>query len=78
MCFSRDKIPLSKARYHSLAVEDGFSNEFEILARTEDREIMAMCHREYPLIGLQFHPESIYTPEGILLIKNFLNIAKKL
>ena len=56
--FQGIKSPCQIARYHSLAVEDGFSNEFEILARTEDREIMAMCHREYPLIGLQFHPES--------------------
>lgn len=76
--FQGVKSPCQIARYHSLAVEDGFSEEFEILARTEDGEIMAMSHKRYPLIGLQFHPESIYTPEGILLIKNFLNIEKKL
>lgn len=75
--FEGIKSPCQIARYHSLAVEDGFSEKFDILARTEDGEIMAMAHREYSLIGLQFHPESIYTPEGILLIKNFLNIEKK-
>lgn len=63
------------ARYHSLAViESTLSDEFEVTAKTEDGEIMAMEHREYPLFGLQFHPESIYTPEGMTIIKNFIEI----
>ena len=47
---------------------------FEILARTEDGEIMAMQHKEYPLIGIQFHPESIYTDHGKKMIENFLKL----
>lgn len=69
--------PCKVARYHSLAVDSSGLEEFEILAKTDDDEIMAMEHKEFPLVGLQFHPESIYTPEGIKMIKNFLNIGKK-
>lgn len=61
------------ARYHSLAIiENTLSDEFEIMASTEDGEIMAIEHKEYPLFGLQFHPESIYTPEGMKMIENFI------
>ena len=61
------------ARYHSLAVdEQTLPDVFEILARAEDGEIMAMQHKEYPLIGIQFHPESIYTDHGKKMIENFL------
>lgn len=70
------KSPCQIARYHSLAVEEEGLDEFNVLAKTDDGEIMAMEHKKYPVIGLQFHPESIYTPDGILLIKNFLNIGK--
>lgn len=63
------------ARYHSLAIiEDTLSNEFDINAKTEDGEIMAIEHKEYPLFGLQFHPESIYTPEGMKMIENFIKL----
>ena len=63
------------ARYHSLAIiENTLSNEFEINAKTEDGEIMAIEHKEYPLFGLQFHPESIYTPEGMKMIENFIKL----
>jgi anthranilate synthase component 2 len=63
------------ARYHSLAViENTLSDEFEITAKTEDGEIMAMEHKKYNLFGLQFHPESIYTPEGMKIIENFIKI----
>ena len=65
--------PMKVARYHSLAVEESTLPDcFDILARTEDGEIMAMEHREYPLIGIQFHPESIYTEHGKKMIENFL------
>lgn len=61
------------ARYHSLAIiENTLSNQFEIIARTDDGEIMAIEHKEYKLFGLQFHPESIYTPEGMKIIENFI------
>ena len=63
------------ARYHSLAVdEQTLPDVFEILARAEDGEIMAMQHKEYPLIGIQFHPESIYTDHGKKMIENFLKL----
>lgn len=67
--------PTQVARYHSLAIiEDTLSDEFEISAKTEDGEIMSIRHKNYPLIGLQFHPESIYTPEGMKLVENFVNM----
>lgn len=60
------------ARYHSLSiVEDTIPNCLQVIA-TADDEIMAIRHREYPIVGLQFHPESIYTPEGKRLIENFI------
>ncbi|MDE7366038.1 MAG: aminodeoxychorismate/anthranilate synthase component II, partial [Lachnospiraceae bacterium] len=43
----------------------------EILGRAEDGEVMAVGHRDYPVYGLQFHPESILTPKGKVILKNF-------
>jgi len=71
--FSGIENPMQGARYHSLAVRlDTIPDCFEIAAMTEDEEVMSIIHKEYPLIGLQFHPESIYTPDGIKIIKKFL------
>lgn len=71
--------PLKVARYHSLAVyEDTLPMELEVCARTEDGEVMAIRHKTYPVYGLQFHPESIYTEHGKRLIENFLNLAEAL
>ncbi len=65
--------PLKVARYHSLAVlEEDLPDCLMVLARTADGEIMAMRHREYPVFGMQFHPESIYTEHGKKLLENFL------
>ncbi len=65
--------PLPVARYHSLIVsEENFPGDLEITARCERGEIMALQHRQYPLVGLQFHPESILTSSGYALLKNFL------
>lgn len=62
------------ARYHSLAVQqEGLPECIKVLARTEDGEIMAMRHKQYPVGGLQFHPESIYTEHGKRIIENFVN-----
>ena len=62
-------------RYHSLAADRAtLPAELEILAATADEEIMAVGHRQYPVYGVQFHPESILTPVGPLIIENFLNI----
>ncbi|MBZ4683615.1 MAG: anthranilate synthase [Fusobacteriales bacterium] len=67
--------PTQVARYHSLAIIEGTLNDdFEITAKTDDGEIMGIRHKEYKLIGLQFHPESIYTPEGLKMIENFINL----
>ena len=63
------------ARYHSLAVyEDTLPDFLEVTARTADGEVMAMRHRDYPVMGLQFHPESIYTEHGKKMIENFLKM----
>lgn len=62
------------ARYHSLAVKkEGLPDCLRILAETDDGEIMAMRHKEYPVVGLQFHPESIYTEHGKRMLENFIN-----
>jgi len=62
------------ARYHSLVAEpETMPDDLIITARdAENGEIMAVKHRHYPIYGLQFHPESILTPEGMTIIKNFL------
>ena len=66
--------PIRVARYHSLAVqEEGLPECLKILARTEDGEIMAMRHKDFPVVGLQFHPESIYTEHGKRIVENLVN-----
>ena len=61
------------ARYHSLAAETStLPEELEVIAKAEDGEIMAVKHKEYEIYGLQFHPESVLTPEGKIMVKNFL------
>ncbi len=61
------------ARYHSLiALKESIPDCLKVTAVTEDGEVMAVQHREYPTFGLQFHPESIMTPTGITMLKNFL------
>lgn len=62
------------ARYHSLiAKKETIPAELKVTAVTEDGEVMAVEHREYPVYGLQFHPESILTPEGRKMLENFLD-----
>lgn len=66
--------PIKVARYHSLAIiEDTLPACLKVTARTDDGEIMAVKHDKYPVVGLQFHPESIYTEHGKRLIENFVN-----
>ncbi len=61
------------ARYHSLAADPETIPEcLKITALTTDGEIMAVQHREYPIFGVQFHPESIMTPDGKQMLKNFI------
>ena len=67
--------PFVATRYHSLAVErETLPACLEISAQTKDGEIMGLRHREYPVEGIQFHPESILTEEGMRILKNFLTI----
>lgn len=61
------------ARYHSLAAApETMPDCLEVTARTDDGEIMAVKHKEYPVYGVQFHPESIMTPDGKTMLKNFI------
>ncbi|MBQ0027557.1 MAG: aminodeoxychorismate/anthranilate synthase component II [Lachnospiraceae bacterium] len=63
------------ARYHSLsAKEDKLPESLKIIARTDDGEVMAVEHRDYPVYGVQFHPESILTPDGVYILNNFLKL----
>ena len=61
------------ARYHSLAADESTIPDcLKITGVTDDGEVMAIEHREYPIYGVQFHPESIMTPDGKAMLKNFL------
>jgi len=66
--------PLQAGRYHSLVISpDDVPAELEVTARTqEDGTIMAVRHRTHPVHGVQFHPESVLTPEGATMLRNFL------
>jgi anthranilate synthase/aminodeoxychorismate synthase-like glutamine amidotransferase len=65
--------PFQAGRYHSLTAEDAsMPDVLEVTARTEQGEIMGVRHRSLPLEGVQFHPESVLTPEGPRLLENFL------
>lgn len=66
--------PFVATRYHSLVVkEETLPDELIVTGFTENGEIMAMRHREYPIVGVQFHPESILTEYGIRILQNFLD-----
>jgi anthranilate synthase/aminodeoxychorismate synthase-like glutamine amidotransferase len=68
--------PFEAGRYHSLIVEKrSLPSELEACAFSEDGEIMALRHRSAPVFGVQFHPESILTPAGLELLRNFLGMA---
>ncbi len=70
--FKGMKKIIPAARYHSLAaVRETMPEELKITAETEDGEIMGVMHRDYPIYGVQFHPESILTPDGYEILKNF-------
>ncbi len=65
--------PFEAGRYHSLVVrEKGLPAELTVTARSEDGIVMALSHRSLPVFGVQFHPESVLTPEGEKLLANFL------
>ena len=66
--------PFEATRYHSLIVDErSLPDDFEITARTKEKEIMGIRHRQMPLEGVQFHPESFLTLEGPRILRNFLD-----
>jgi anthranilate synthase/aminodeoxychorismate synthase-like glutamine amidotransferase len=68
--------PFDAMRYHSLIVDQKTLPEcLEITARTDQGELMGIRHKELPIEGVQFHPESIMTPDGVDLLKNFLEVS---
>jgi len=70
--------PIKAMRYHSLAIErETMPDSLMITAETDDGEIMGVRHRELPVYGIQFHPESIMTPTGKRILRNFLKLAAK-
>ncbi len=71
--------PFTATRYHSLVIEPGsLKDPLELIAWTEEEEIMAVRHKDKPIWGVQFHPESILTEEGKKILENFLMIEKNL
>jgi anthranilate synthase/aminodeoxychorismate synthase-like glutamine amidotransferase len=67
--------PFIAGRYHSLSVEAlSVPDLLEVTATTDNQEIMGIRHRNLPIEGVQFHPESILTPDGSIIIRNFLGI----
>ncbi len=68
--------PLVGGRYHSLAITK-LPRELEVTARTADGIIMGVKHKQRYIFGLQFHPESVLTPQGLKIIENFLKMARK-
>jgi len=72
--FKGIKKVISGTRYHSLIIDrKNLSKELIVTAETNDKIIMGIMHKKYNVHGVQFHPESIKTPEGMRLLKNFLN-----
>ena len=64
------------ARYHSLAaLKEKLPEELKVTAESEDGEVMAVEHTKYPIYGVQFHPESVMTPDGKIMIENFMKAS---
>lgn len=70
--FKNITSPITVGRYHSLSLKGKIPEELQVIAESDDGEVMAVKHRTFPVYGLQFHPESILTPSGFTIIKNFL------
>ncbi|MES2219306.1 MAG: aminodeoxychorismate/anthranilate synthase component II [Pseudomonadota bacterium] len=74
--FSGLSNPLQAARYHSLVVSEvDFPAALEITARSSEGEIMGLAHKQFPVFGVQFHPESVLTEQGHQLLENFLSCS---
>ncbi|MBI5303498.1 MAG: aminodeoxychorismate/anthranilate synthase component II [Chloroflexi bacterium] len=65
--------PFEAGRYHSLIVQDPLPDELCVTAHTQEGEVMGIRHKQFPLEGVQFHPESVLTQHGKQILKNFLN-----
>jgi para-aminobenzoate synthetase component II len=73
--FKKIKNPFSATRYHSLLIEPkSLPKSLKVTAKTKQNEIMAIRHESHPTFGVQFHPESIMSPEGKKILKNFLSV----
>lgn len=73
--FRNIELPLQVGRYHSWVVDDvDFPADLIITSKDEFGNIMSLKHKNYPISGVQFHPESILTPQGKLILKNWLSI----
>ncbi len=66
--------PFEAARYHSLIVEEPVPGDLAVTAFTSEGEVMGLRHRQYPIHGVQFHPESVLTGEGKKILRNFLEL----
>lgn len=79
-CIFRGLPPMIKAaRYHSLAAQrSSLPDELLVIAEDDEGEVMGVKHRDHEVYGLQFHPESILTPQGHVIMKNFLSIGSEL
>ncbi len=73
--FHNLQSPLQVGRYHSLIISLPEKHDFTITALSENDEIMSIEHKTHPVYGVQFHPESVLTPDGTDIIKNFINAA---
>jgi len=74
--FKGIRSPITATRYHSLVIENkSVPKVLRVTARTNRKEIMAICHKEHLTFGVQFHPESIMTPEGKKILKNFIALS---
>ncbi len=71
--FSGVPSPFKATRYHSLIVEEPIPDDLEVTAFTRDGEVMGVRHKEFPTVGVQFHPESILTEHGKRILQNFLD-----
>jgi len=70
--------PFTAVRYHSLVIErESLPDVLKITAWSEDEEIMGVQHREYPVFGVQFHPESVLSEHGMDILKNFLEVVEE-
>jgi anthranilate synthase/aminodeoxychorismate synthase-like glutamine amidotransferase len=73
--FSGIPSPFEAMRYHSLIAYEPLPAELEVIATTPEGEIMGLKHQQHPTFGVQFHPESILTSHGKIILKNFLELS---